>query len=609
MGLLALPQARSRSNPHISTPLSRRFKFGMSTQDSPWEKIITTSDRFLDLIAPQISNVEEIETTLEQIPPLHLPDVDSQSLRQALSRRTLSKSIIRGIGLSFDKRMEELKDFFSLQWQQLLATTRCTISKLPLDEMKDGFQQIFVKSSKDVEVVILATLDRYLNKFSCDAEAAARSESESSEGGIANPRGHSRLAIAILEKAYSHTTNITRAEKIRLAAITKLQPRQVTIWFQNRRNRKTAVASSKAVEAVESSREDHDPTSSVTSSQTRPGRNKRKRGKIDDDDEEEDQLQSSPQRTRSTSNYSPMSSGNTSLSGSSDVPSMESSTDTLASWSRGVAAKGRNYSSESSVMGNGTPTYRLPGKTPTSISFDDEIQRQIGNSSFASDQSFEEDSSSALLFNDEGAAQLDFDDLGLDLNSLVGDLPSFSRDVFDFSMPTPSACLGEFPSNFHFDFHRTPRKNKFAVPNSPTSPEAAADRLSLSTINVAGQVLKVQQAEKWTGRPVHFNKEDSEEEWYLDLEAFKTGGTSTPGSESNTSSEAVTPPDIFDFSLGGLLINEIMEENFYTFQSVKSKSVRPGDLLLDTNLANRCSLSEGLQIRDDNSQVLARHRS
>nr|WJN24839.1 homeodomain transcription factor bW [Pseudozyma thailandica] len=51
-------------------------------------------------------------------------------------------------------------------------------------------------------------------------------------------RGHDSTAVHILEQAFQHTPNITQAEKYRLAEVTGLQPKQVTIWFQNRRNRK-----------------------------------------------------------------------------------------------------------------------------------------------------------------------------------------------------------------------------------------------------------------------------------------------------------------------------------------------------------------------------------
>ncbi|SOV02326.1 b mating type locus, bW1 allele [Ustilago sp. UG-2017a] len=59
-------------------------------------------------------------------------------------------------------------------------------------------------------------------------------------------RGHDSDAVRVLEQAFQHTPNITQAEKYRLAEVTGLKPKQVTIWlvlipflqFQNRRNRK-----------------------------------------------------------------------------------------------------------------------------------------------------------------------------------------------------------------------------------------------------------------------------------------------------------------------------------------------------------------------------------
>nr|ANB43494.1 b mating type protein [Ustilago esculenta]QBH70107.1 homeodomain transcription factor bW3 [Ustilago esculenta] len=51
-------------------------------------------------------------------------------------------------------------------------------------------------------------------------------------------RGHDSDAVRILEQAFNHSPNITQAEKFQLAEVTGLKPKQVTIWFQNRRNRK-----------------------------------------------------------------------------------------------------------------------------------------------------------------------------------------------------------------------------------------------------------------------------------------------------------------------------------------------------------------------------------
>ena len=43
-------------------------------------------------------------------------------------------------------------------------------------------------------------------------------------------RGHDSDAVRVLEQAFQHTPNITQAEKYRLAEVTGLKPKQVTIW-------------------------------------------------------------------------------------------------------------------------------------------------------------------------------------------------------------------------------------------------------------------------------------------------------------------------------------------------------------------------------------------
>jgi hypothetical protein len=379
--------------------------------------------------------------------------------------------------------------------------------------------------------------------------------------------------------------------------------------FQNRRNRKATAASSKSNDYLGPS----DPTSGHASltppSQTRTGKKRKLEEveEVDELDESENEVEDTRvhpyRRMRPSPNYSPSSSDSASISERSDAPSMVSSTDTLASWSRGMLAKDRNHSSESSTTGDTSSIYRDQGKTPTSVSFDEQVQRQFGKVT-STEQQREEDDSSAMLFDESGALQLDFDDLGLDLNSLIGDLPSFSNNAFDFSMPTPSSQYTDYPSNFEFDFQKTPQQSSFAVPSQPTSCEVAADRLNLSPISAAVEFMRAQRIDEWASVPDSVLREESDEEWFLDMEAFNLKGTSTPGSESASSSEAVsTPSDFFDFSLGSLSIDHILVGNLDTFREAQEKSVRPKELILDCDLANRCSLHGALTERVDTSQL------
>nr|WJN24833.1 homeodomain transcription factor bW [Moesziomyces parantarcticus] len=88
------------------------------------------------------------------------------------------------------------------------------------------------------EVASHCCQERRSNRADEDNHHGLDSKHSSSVDGKAN-RGHDSDAVKILEQAFQHTPNITQAEKYRLAEVTGLQPKQVTIWvFQNRRNRK-----------------------------------------------------------------------------------------------------------------------------------------------------------------------------------------------------------------------------------------------------------------------------------------------------------------------------------------------------------------------------------
>jgi hypothetical protein len=79
---------------------------------------------------------------------------------------------------------------------------------------------------------ILEIIDQRLAEYRAESEAAASASSSDhfSDTDDDNVRGHGAEAVAILEAAYAYTTNITQAEKRRLAQATGLEPRQVVIW-------------------------------------------------------------------------------------------------------------------------------------------------------------------------------------------------------------------------------------------------------------------------------------------------------------------------------------------------------------------------------------------
>lgn len=98
-----------------------------------------------------------------------------------------------------------------------------------------AFERNFERSIKVLANAIIANVTNAIDKYrnfsqrnNCLSKPKVHNDSE--ERGENVSRSHPKLAIYILEKAYGYTANISRAEKIKLANITNLEPRQVTIW-------------------------------------------------------------------------------------------------------------------------------------------------------------------------------------------------------------------------------------------------------------------------------------------------------------------------------------------------------------------------------------------
>lgn len=572
------------------------------------EEIISTAERLQEHLCCFLptgygpkeieARPKEIETADEWAQKLHLPDVDSYAFLQALSRRSISTSVVDSASLLREKQYEEIRQHHLSHWRQLFFSCQslnCETRQAIVHTAENFFKQ----AVKGVEEKIITILDAHLKKFCRDADASAQSETESSsEDALLVPRGHSKLAITILEKAYSRTTNITRAEKLRLATATKLEPRQVTIWvsgsgmvcmnarcgsprvngrvrartkgrggrtkggmrahcsscallptsqFQNRRNRKTAATQAQAVEEG-----------------TSEGKSRKRKAEGLYGGE----ARRPSQRTRtSTPDSSPSSSRDVYLNGTSSASSLASSIDSLAQWSRGTLHKERNYSSDSSVLSNPA----LPS------SFDENNEESVPHFNdshlvpgFSFDSQVGENFSSSMLFSDAGVVQLDFDDLGLDLKSLVEELPSFGMDAFDF-MPTPSALVSNQPTNIHFDLNETPRQNSFAVPDLPSTKFEVASTLAVSSVDATIEIQRAQQIEEWAFGMSDVLDGDCDDSWFLSLQGLSSADTTSPCSGTmslDTTSNVATPTDasdVFDFSLQGLAIDHIMQENHASF--------------------------------------------
>lgn len=168
------------------------------------------------------------------------PNVNTGALenrfRGSLSARPLQGHVQKGLLALYLAKTKHILQNARHHWQNLFDQFKVAPPVEHMPVLHTSMIRHVNNSFQNIGDTIFAVCDKRLALFHSDVERLAQQESSStSEDESSATRGHSRLAIAILEKAYAHTTNITKAEKLKLAEVTKLEPRQVTIWVSEAR--------------------------------------------------------------------------------------------------------------------------------------------------------------------------------------------------------------------------------------------------------------------------------------------------------------------------------------------------------------------------------------
>nr|WJN24845.1 homeodomain transcription factor bW [Tranzscheliella williamsii] len=178
--------------------------------------------------------------------PLDLPEPSLEHLRSTLLSLNLNSPSVEVISELFERRQKELREVCQQTYAEAVAQLPWS-SRYDAAYLRDfgaALGRRYRLKIQDLRSVLLETVQNKLAGFHSHPSRHARgdydylSSPESEHGQSQTRRCHNSTAVHILEQAYQYTPNITQAEKYKLAEATGLQPRQVTIWFQNRRNRK-----------------------------------------------------------------------------------------------------------------------------------------------------------------------------------------------------------------------------------------------------------------------------------------------------------------------------------------------------------------------------------
>ncbi|SPO20254.1 related to b mating type locus, bW1 allele [Ustilago trichophora] len=208
----------------------------------------------IDKVLPQVpesaSRMMSQTTSAKAICPLELLMPNYEVLRRDLLVFNITSQCQKALIGLYQAQLSELTVAYQQKHRDAVGGLQRSgkSDKNFYTAFRDSLSRRFSLKAQELWQVIMQEVrsgTRYPNELMFTKEerySDACSLTYSGEVDTRTGRGHNSDAVRILEQAFNHSPNITQAEKFQLAEVTGLKPKQVTIWFQNRRNRKAKKA-------------------------------------------------------------------------------------------------------------------------------------------------------------------------------------------------------------------------------------------------------------------------------------------------------------------------------------------------------------------------------
>lgn len=208
------------------------------------------------LLVSQICEKLEVSTTRgvdEFVPvsatPLSLSRVTFNESIEDLSRFGLAHEVAQALVHLYEEKLIILGRSYREEYIKVITTlSRSDNCHAAFHQDFRGLlERGFALQARKIWETVLKEVEKSVSSGADASRATGHTQHESHEPQTSNrlnpPRGHHAEAVQILEQAFVHTPNITQAEKYRLAEVTGLQPKQVTIWVSTNQLCSTFVTS------------------------------------------------------------------------------------------------------------------------------------------------------------------------------------------------------------------------------------------------------------------------------------------------------------------------------------------------------------------------------
>lgn len=222
--------------PHQGTINSTTFREPTMARHTLLTQIRDLTLAIRDILPAPSVKLSEVPSKLD-ILPLSLESPGPESLSAEFSTNTAGPELHRLVTSLFEDKVAQLQQIYQE------AFRRAVVALQECDQLDEAYHQSFRnllarRYSLQIEEIwqsILQALSTIHWRRTVALDVSSSFQAALCDQGDAayaskGSRGHDSNAVQILERAFCHTPNITQAEKYRLAEVTGLKPKQVTIW-------------------------------------------------------------------------------------------------------------------------------------------------------------------------------------------------------------------------------------------------------------------------------------------------------------------------------------------------------------------------------------------
>lgn len=224
--LLILP---SHSTCCVEDDMGREFLLALANMTGEWVASVDSmvSSRSIPPVRANLS-LHTRKLPLLSLPPVH---VYRDKLLKCLEHNQISPAARGRIADNFALHASVCRNCVMNEVETLLGSADVINTRFDASQLIEAVKEKFIAELNNTIEVHISRIEELTKPHTIETTREQSADSfNDTTCDQPSARGHPPEAVALLERAYQYTANISQSEKMRLADLTGLQPRQVIIW-------------------------------------------------------------------------------------------------------------------------------------------------------------------------------------------------------------------------------------------------------------------------------------------------------------------------------------------------------------------------------------------